>query len=295
MIKELFQKYGLLESIYPVARIVDPKGKKVIEYFVEEGLEVPPNIQDPCFHFWPDQDACANCTSMRAINENETFIKLELKEDQIFMVTSLPVNTGESQYVLELIKDVTASGLVNEMVVEEQHKLQKMIDAKNELLITDPLTQIYNRRFIDERLPYEWIMNENKQPPLAVVMSDIDFFKKVNDAFGHAAGDFILKEFARILQKHMKDGKSWVARYGGEEFLMLLKEMPKEGIPSFLSTIKEEIAAADFNFEGQIIRITASFGASFSDEGETIEAGMHLADERLYEAKKTGRNKIVWA
>jgi len=158
----------------------------------------------------------------------------------------------------------------------------------------DYLTGIYNRQRL-QRILYSEAEREQEidEYKLAVCIMDIDFFKNVNDTYGHMVGDIVLKEIAKIFEKHEKEGLIY-GRWGGEEFLLIAPDdCSFDVFCTMLETIRIEIAEHDFKSENETIHITASFGAACSYKGITIEQLIHQADSRLYEAKNSGKNKVV--
>jgi len=294
MISDIMKKYGLIESLYPVIRVVDPINKTVIDSYTKKGFEHGSETHaHKCYNFWAKGNVCANCIAMRALNEKDSFVKLEFAKNSIFLVTALPITYNNQSYVLEFLKDVTNSGLVDTINFKGQAKLMKMLEAKNELLIQDPLTKSYNRRFIEERLPYEYILSSGDEKPFAIAMADIDFFKKVNDNYGHQAGDYILINFVKKISETIRSKTDWIARYGGEEFIIFFKNIELDEINMVMEKIRASIESNTFLYEDTPIKITSSFGVSFSNESSNFKNLIELADKRLYKAKETGRNKVI--
>jgi diguanylate cyclase (GGDEF)-like protein len=162
--------------------------------------------------------------------------------------------------------------------------------------VRDPLTALYNRRYLDETLELELARGLRAKTPIAVIMLDIDHFKKFNDAFGHEAGDQVLKEVADVLATSMRRGDV-AGRFGGEEFLLIMPGADLERAMSRADTMRETIGALDLAKGGQKLgRVTASFGvAIFPVDGETSHALVQTADKALYAAKAAGRNRVIAA
>ncbi|MDA9633654.1 diguanylate cyclase [Pseudomonadota bacterium] len=156
---------------------------------------------------------------------------------------------------------------------------------------TDQLTGIYNRRVIFEAL--DEAMDNSKQSKdrqFATIMFDIDFFKQVNDNYGHAGGDAVLISFAQLLETEISS-PNIVGRIGGEEFLAILYLSPDEA-KEFCTKLIKKINNNIVNFDGTDIKVSSSGGVAFSTETETSADLTNKADERLYEAKKDGRNRF---
>ncbi|MDD3462837.1 MAG: GGDEF domain-containing protein [Sulfurospirillaceae bacterium] len=153
----------------------------------------------------------------------------------------------------------------------------------------DGLTGIYNRMWLDKMLIKEIHNAERNSRPLSIIMIDIDFFKDVNDKFGHQAGDRFLKKFALLLDDNIRISDI-LGRYGGEEFLIICRETDLNGAYSLANALRIKIELETFGVDSAK---TASFGVAQLRENDTLETFLKRADERLYIAKKEGRNRVV--
>lgn len=161
------------------------------------------------------------------------------------------------------------------------------------LTIEDSLTQIANKRALNDFLDKEFARAKRYQRDLTVIMVDLDHFKRVNDSFGHLMGDFVLREMAKIIGTRIRKEEMF-ARYGGEEFCIVLPEMNSEKASTFAETLRTLIMAHSFEFEGNTLKMTASLGvAELTAEMGRFEDLVGLADENLYRAKREGRNKVM--
>lgn len=167
------------------------------------------------------------------------------------------------------------------------------LEAQQHKLYLDSLTQVYNRTALDERFKLEFKRWQRYQTNTTIAMIDIDHFKNINDTFGHIAGDKALKIVARALQKSIK-GKDFIARFGGEEFVLLLTDVEPHEIQAILDKLRNTIKSIPFRFKGQQISITISIGATqfTADDKDAIEP-FERADKALYEAKSSGRDKVI--
>ncbi len=165
------------------------------------------------------------------------------------------------------------------------------------LSLTDALTGINNRRYLTDELPSEVARARRFNRPLSVVMCDIDHFKRVNDSYGHPAGDAVLRSFAALLVESIRQDIDWAARFGGEEFVIVLPETALDGAVLVAERLRATVAELQVHHEGQTMRVTASFGiASISGEWPEGPVAEHLltqADLCLYLSKKNGRNRVT--
>ncbi len=157
--------------------------------------------------------------------------------------------------------------------------------------LEDGLTGLYNRRYLDNRLGLEVSRAERYKRDLAVVMGDIDHFKVVNDRFSHMVGDDVLRVLANILRAQCRS-IDIIARYGGEEFLLCFPETSRENATAVCEKIRRQVEAYEWDRLEQGLKVTISFGVAAAPPGYTVDALIATADEKLYEAKHSGRNRV---
>jgi len=173
-------------------------------------------------------------------------------------------------------------------------ELKRALQDLQEQAITDPLTGLLNRRYLREYLPRELVRARRNGSTLAVVIVDLDYFKRVNDTYGHEAGDLVLKELGALLLGHIR-GSDIACRFGGEEFALVLPEASLEGARQKAEAVRAAIKKLDLNYRDKRIHaLAASFGvALFPDHADDADALMRIADEALYQAKGAGRDQVV--
>jgi diguanylate cyclase (GGDEF)-like protein len=162
------------------------------------------------------------------------------------------------------------------------------------LTIIDALTEIHNKRYLLEFLERELARTTRYRRPLALILIDLDLFKKINDDFGHLGGDFTLRELAACIKAVIRREELF-ARYGGEEFAVVLPETTEEGCVQVAERIRSMVEKHPFQFEGRPYHITISLGVTTTtgDEELTPSELIRQADEKLYQAKRDGRNRVV--
>jgi len=174
-------------------------------------------------------------------------------------------------------------------------QIEELYREMGELSLTDALTGLKNRRYMDINLLQMVAFASRHKTPVCFAMMDIDFFKKVNDSFGHAAGDAVLKKLAEMMKDFRKSDA--IIRYGGEEFLLVLFDTGLDSALKLLQTLKYEVAETPFIYEDCEIRITVSIGLTCEmfnsrDNEQELSDFIEHADVALYEAKKSGRDSI---
>jgi diguanylate cyclase (GGDEF)-like protein len=165
-------------------------------------------------------------------------------------------------------------------------------DKVKELSVRDSLTGLYNRRVLEEVL----FIEESKRVPssLAILLIDVDNFKAINDTFGHLAGDHVLSVLGKLLLENSRK-ENIVARYGGEEFAVLLTNTSLDVALQVAERLRNKISAQDFEFLGEKVRVTVSVGVSHNDGRKIFsESLLARADQALYQAKRSGKNKVCF-
>jgi diguanylate cyclase (GGDEF)-like protein len=181
-------------------------------------------------------------------------------------------------------------------IKNEHEELRQQNQRLAELSVTDPLTGLYNRRFLMERLKEELDRAKRYQYPISCLMIDVDNFKQINDSLGHLQGDHVLQQIAELL-KNSSRVVDIVVRYGGEEFLLVLPQTDLDGAQVVGERFRKMVEEHRF-FPADVARtLTVSIGAAAfaGDQLRTYEEMLKWADEALYEAKRAGKNRIVLA
>ncbi|WAJ70770.1 diguanylate cyclase [Catenovulum adriaticum] len=180
--------------------------------------------------------------------------------------------------------------------VKNQIALKQKTDLLEKLALIDGLTEIPNRRHYDSRIEVEWRRAIKDGLPLSLVMIDIDEFKLFNDNYGHAQGDVALKRVAAITASQLKRNSDLVARYGGEEFVVLLPDCTLAFARTIADNIRQAVYSLNLEHEyAKAKQVTVSLGVSciIPSREQSVESLQKKADELLYLAKKSGRNKVV--
>lgn len=195
--------------------------------------------------------------------------------------------------------DITSRKVAEIAMLRANAKLHSQIEEINALqsrlleqAARDPLTHLYNRRYLDETLEREIARARREGHPLSIVMLDVDHFKQLNDTYGHHAGDEVLKALSEMLSEDTR-AEDVACRYGGEEFLLLLPNMPIEKASERAELWRSRLELRTFSFGNFSLMVTASFGVSgYPDHGKTPDELTRAADNALYGAKRNGRNRV---
>jgi two-component system cell cycle response regulator len=248
-----------------------------------DGLEVLRRIKsDPALPFIP-------VIMLTALDSTE--LKVEGLDAGADDYLGKPVNFAELEARVKALLRIKA---LQEALASRERDLKQANEQLKELAHTDVLTELDNRRHLDERLGelFEHCIRLNE--PFSVVMCDLDRFKSVNDTYGHSAGDQVLRSFAQLLRGAARETDR-VGRYGGEEFLFLLPGTVLDAAVTFAERARQAVERHTFTIEGTTLRRTMSCGVAAwpHPRVKTCDDVVHAADAALYVAKETGRNRVV--
>ena len=209
----------------------------------------------------------------------------------LLVLMAQPVATGGATSLSEA-KEQLATAVAEQIALALSNL--RLRETLRQQSVRDPLTGLYNRRFLEETLDRELARLERKNLPLSLIMIDVDHFKNFNDTFGHEAGDAVLRDLGGILQRYVRGGDV-ACRYGGEEFTIVLPEASLEIGRQRAEILREAARELRLVHDGKSLgAVTLSLGvACFPEHGRRREQLLQTADAALYEAKNNGRNRVV--
>ncbi len=191
----------------------------------------------------------------------------------------------------------TARIRVGSTIMKVEYKKASEVQSEKALYVaanTDALTKVLNRHAFMTRAEDEVAISQQFNTKIAVIMCDVDHFKKTNDTYGHPAGDHVLVELAEILNSEMRKD-DLLARYGGEEFIILLRNTDTDAVSKWAERIREKVESFEFIFDKEVIPTTLSIGICNKNGGDipSLNTLIKEADDNLYKAKNNGRNQVV--
>ena len=243
----------------------------------------------------PGMDGVEVCSKVRqseaGIDHYTYIILLTAKSEKKDLITGM--ESGADDYILKPFDhhELGVRIRAGQRIIELQNQLRNAKEKHVVLSRTDSLTGILNRRALYEVLEKEILRSAREKTPLSVVMLDIDFFKKINDKYGHSVGDAVLKELVRRILAELRSYDTF-GRYGGEEFIILLPGTFMYEVMAVAERIRNAISSTPFEIASASLPVSASFGVAEFDFKENSDALVNRADLALYKAKDNGRNRV---
>ncbi len=248
----------------------------------------------------PEVDGLSLCRTVRAsFHESYVYIiMLTAKNTKTDIIRGL--GAGADDYLTKPFNDAELIARINTggRIINLERSLKNAYAEIKSLSVRDPLTGCYNRGYLIEKLPHEIKRADRYHRPLSVILCDIDHFKRINDTFGHQAGDLVLAHFVTLIQTHIRRDIDWIARYGGEEFVVVFPETGLQDTFKKADKLREMVCRNALVYHHQTINYSVSLGVSALEclTGAAKRSADHLinlADVCLYKAKKQGRNRVV--
>ncbi|MBY3380542.1 PleD family two-component system response regulator [Rhizobium laguerreae] len=246
-----------------------------------------------------DYDPLRLCSQLRSLERTRFLPILIITEQGADEMVVRALDLGVNDYIIRPVdpNELVARSLTQIRRKRYNDRLRASVKQTIELAVTDPLTGLYNRRYLDNHLNVLFNRSMARGRPLSVLITDIDRFKHVNDTYGHDGGDEVLREFSSRVRSTIR-GADLACRYGGEEFVVVMPDTSPEIAAAVAERLRAAIESAPFMLKhsGEALNVTASFGIA-SRIASVLTPGqlMKQADLALYEAKNTGRNRVVAA
>jgi two-component system cell cycle response regulator len=245
----------------------------------------------------PEMDGVALCRAVRAEQTSGYVYTILLTSRDAIEHLVAGLQAGADDYLTKPVLEPELLARLNtgRRIVTLERSLRAANEENRRLSVTDALTGAFNRRYLMEQVPTEIDRSARYDHRLAILMCDVDHFKKINDTYGHQAGDEVLKRVVGLL-KHKIRTVDWVARYGGEEFVIVLPETSFSNACKVAETLREALAQLQIEFEGKKLNVTASFGVTGWDGTIPVDASVDAmvarCDACVYDSKANGRNRV---
>lgn len=253
---------------------------EVEESWFRRKVESVATLGTPAFTIWEQRPYLVRFKNYQPITGLEDFMY------QNTTILPLQATNSKIEHLCLIIYDVTS-------VAVNKRQLQSMSDQFKHLSRTDRLTGLNNRGYWEEELKREYARHRRYGSSASLVIFDIDHFKKVNDTYGHQAGDTVIQSLAKIVSEQIRD-TDIAGRYGGEEFVVLLPDVDAAGGRVFAERLRGVVERLQISHEGQVIPFTVSLGvADLSEPCHDHQQLIERADQALYGSKRNGRNQVT--
>lgn len=276
---EELKDVNLMTKAFCCFRLIDPRQQKVVsEQLINSYTSYPSKFDYSVF-----MDEYEECMALGV-----TVYKIKQHHNSLWLYVILPTQIKGVTYLLECAANITEG-------VSSIQQVRNLVSSDYSLSYTDELTGVFNRRYINFALPNAISHCAKKKVPLSIIFADLDFFKEINDSYGHAAGDYLLKQFALSLQSSIRHGNDWVARYGGDEFIVCLVDTDTDEAKAIAERMRKSAEKMNLRYRDNDLKITCSLGVYTVNDFEVTPTYQFILDEvdrRLYEAKCMGRNQV---
>src|SRR3954451_2975767 len=244
-----------------------------------------------------NEDGLRLCSQLRSHERTRQAPILLIADEGDLSRVAKGLELGANDYLLKPIDRNELLARVRTQVRRKRYheKLRHNYEQSLSMALTDSLTGVFNRRYVSAHLPRLLERSLESQKPVAILMFDIDHFKAVNDTYGHGVGDEVLKEVAARTNRNLRNF-DLVARYGGEEFIVVMPDTDRDAAYAVAERLRRRVGEETFSVSTQVaeITVTISIGVAVVDGvGDTADAMLKRADDALYRAKRSGRNRTV--
>lgn len=266
------EKLSIIENMYDSIRVINPINKNIIS-IRNNDIKI---LEGKCYEKFNRGTLCSNCISMRAYIEKDTFIKLECVSNKVMLIVATPVIINEETYVVEIIKDISSH---NNKISNINYKsnIITVIDNMNEKIIRDDLTGVYNKIYIEEKIPFDVNNSVINKCLFSVIMIKIDDFKNLNYEYGQNVENKILKDFTKVIRDSVGSDSCWIGRYSVNKFIVVLNNVNKEETYNVSEQIRYSLENNLFKYDDKIIKLETSFGI-YSSENEMFDTKIILEE-----------------
>lgn len=275
-------------SIFDIVRLINVESKTVISQYSSENIKN--YSQKNCFLCWHKPTICDDCKIINAVNQNKTIVDFQVDSGRSFIKIFTPYGNNEKLGLL-LIQDVTTDPINKNIKDQNTVDIQQILTDLNDDIMTDDLTKLYNKRYAHQQLFKDVTLAAKNNESICIVIADIDYFKVINDTFGHLFGDKILAKIGKVIKNSIRNEGDWAARYGGEEFLLVFKGLDKDSLNRVVERIQYNMLKTPFDHDNEL-NISFSYGGLVINNPNPnlcIEY-INEADKLLYNAKRNGRD-----
>lgn len=276
-IRKVILEFDFIENLYESIRLVDPIKKEVLRS-VKSAKEFIDVDNTCCYSIWKNNKVCDNCVSIRAYNQNKPFTKIEYNNDNIYVVTAVPLE--QYKVVVEFFQNVSSEYFAHHD--KNFNDIIKMIRKQNLSVVKNVLTNIYNEQFIFERLPHDIVTSYKQNINVTLFMIKIKDMTLINNKYGYSVGNQVIDEVANVLKPLTRRTNDWLSSYGGARFVLLMYDISENQVGRICNHIYDRISRIHYSIDEKVIPIEVGVGYHILKENLiTPEQFLERAKEML--------------
>ena len=290
LLNDIKERLSIFKGLYDTIILINPRNHTIIDIDSKTNSK---KLKQTRYYryigFLNNKRNNKDCIIFQAYKTNKTSVKFELEYNKTFLTIATPITYDNKKYIVVLEKNISN----NKVILDdpEYKKLENSCCNLHNILNKDVLTNIYNKRAINERLSKHL---SKDSIPASIIMIDIDHFKRINDTYGHMIGDKVLVEFCNIISSCLKKDESFFGRFGGDEFMIILENVSLGTANKIANKIRKKVESHIFIYDNISLKLTCSLGGCVIDNANLeIKDFIEIADKNLYFAKNSGRNNIL--
>ncbi len=290
LLNDIKERLSIFKDLYDTIILINPRNHTIIDIDSKTNSK---KLKQTRYYryigFLNNKRNNKDCIIFQAYKTNKTSVKFELEYNKTFLTIATPITYDNKKYIVVLEKNISNTKVI--LDDPEYKKLENSCCNLHNILNKDVLTNIYNKRAINERLSKHL---SKDSIPASIIMIDIDHFKRINDTYGHMIGDKVLVEFCNIISSCLKKDESFFGRFGGDEFMIILENVSLGTANKIANKIRKKVESHIFIYDNISLKLTCSLGGCVIDDANLeIKDFIEIADKNLYFAKNSGRNNIL--
>ena len=290
LLNDIKERLYIFKDLYDTIILINPRNHTIIDIDSKTNSK---KLKQTRYYryigFLNNKRNNKDCIIFQAYKTNKTSVKFELEYNKTFLTIATPITYDNKKYIVVLEKNISNTKVI--LDDPEYKKLENSCCNLHNILNKDVLTNIYNKRAINERLSKHL---SKDSIPASIIMIDIDHFKRINDTYGHMIGDKVLVEFCNIISSCLKKDESFFGRFGGDEFMIILENVSLGTANKIANKIRKKVESHIFIYDNISLKLTCSLGGCVIDNANLeIKDFIEIADKNLYFAKNSGRNNIL--
>ena len=242
--------------------------------------------EEKCYNIWAGRKICRNCVADEAAKDKNVKTKLKCKDNEMYIVRAVPGIDKEGRYILEIAEQITNDCYIEMPGDGDMINIFALIEEFNDIVSKDSFTGLYNKSYAKMQLNSLVKLAQKNDMPLVIAVMDINNFKRINDVYGHVAGDEVMLRIAEKFKSIEEENNIWAARIGGDEFMIVFSGLEYIEAEEKIKRVIEEIKNIKFSGQKDMFNIGIAWGMAEYIKGESYNDFFERADMNMYKNKK---------